>query len=177
MSQTFSLTGAEVEAACLDHKTLLQLLEYDPATGIFTRKVSRGNTAAGSRAGYRNKDNGYEQIYINGRRYYSHRLAWFYITGSWPKDRIDHINLIKSDNRLVNLRPATDSENQGNRALQRNNTTGFRGVYRSENDTFIAGLTKHGKFHYLGSFKTAEEAHKAYKAEAIRYFGQFARFG
>lgn len=98
----------------LTAESLRELLHYDPQTGIFTWRVTRGNLKACSRAGSM-KEDGYIRVCIGERRYHAHRLAWLYVTGDWPVEEIDHINRNKADNRFTNLRPATRSTNEQNR--------------------------------------------------------------
>lgn len=107
---------------------LRELLHYDPETGLFTWKVARQGTRAGAFAGALN--HGYLRITIDWRHYPAHRLAWLYMTGEWPADLIDHINLVSDDNRFVNLRQATRAQNMHNSARPRTNTSGVKGVSR-----------------------------------------------
>ena len=126
-------------------------LTYDSASGVFTRPD-------GSKAGGIHGASGYERISIYNRRYYSHRLAWIYHYGEVPKN-IDHINGVKHDNRIANLRSVGQSENQHNRFKQKNSTSGYRGVsYHADNKKWIAQIMVNRQNKYLGSFKTAEEA-------------------
>jgi HNH endonuclease len=95
------------------------LLDYDPATGVWTWLVSTSNcTRAGAAAGHTGSD-GYHRIKIDGRSYLAHRLAWLYQTGAWPKREIDHRTLNKGDNRFENLREATDAQNVHNRTANK----------------------------------------------------------
>ena len=102
---------------------LKELLHYAPDTGGFLWRKGRSNVVAGTRAGTPDKD-GYVIIRIDKRHYRAHRLAWFYVIGVWPRAIIDHINRNPFDNRFCNLREATHSQNQHNRSMQANNTTG-----------------------------------------------------
>lgn len=96
--------------------------------------------------------------------YLEHRLAWLYVTGTWPSDQIDHVNGIRDDNRIFNLREATGPENNGNqRQARSDNKTGLLGVYwDKQHKKFSAKIMFSGKHKYLGYFPTAEEAHAAY---------------
>ena len=95
---------------------LKSILSYDPETGLFTWLVQKGARAlVGSIAGTI-RNNGYLKINIDKQLYYAHRLAHLYMTGEWPKNHIDHINGIKNDNHWCNLREATYSQNNKNRA-------------------------------------------------------------
>lgn len=92
-----------------------ELLHYEPATGIFTRRIRTSNrTKVGAIVGADN-GKGYLQISVDWRLYSAARLAWLYMTGEWPKEEIDHINRVRSDNRFSNLREATRSSNNCNR--------------------------------------------------------------
>ncbi len=94
-----------------------------------------------------------------------------FITGL---DYVDHINGDTLDNRRENLRPATHQQNTWNRKLATNNTTGFKGVYRTPAGTFMAQICKDGHIHRLGTFPTAEAAGHAYDDAAVELFGEFA---
>jgi hypothetical protein len=140
-----------------------ELFNYNQDTGIFTRRKSLGPRAkATSVGGY--TDKGYVIIGVDGRSYKAHRLAWFFVHGSWPNHEIDHINGIKDDNRIANLRDATTATNQHNvRAAHLNNSSGFLGVCLDRRcKKFMAQIKASGKNIYLGRYTTPEEAHQAY---------------
>ena len=141
---------------------LREVLDYCPDTGVFTWKIrTNSRVKVGDVAGCLDKD-GYLRIQIDSRLHFTHRLAWFYVTGEWPPDQIDHINGIRDDNRIANLRAATRSENgQNRRKPQANNTTGYLGVTRHRGK-FLAKIRLDGKRKHLGLFNTPEEAHAAY---------------
>lgn len=142
---------------------LKEILRYEPDTGVFYWLKSNSNVAPiGAIAGIGVNNHGYRQISIDGRQYRAHRLAWFYSFGKWPMN-IDHINGIRHDNRLVNLRDVTTSVNNQNRRIpQKNNSTGFLGVSLRSCGKFQAEIRVGGVKKYLGTFKTAEAAHEAY---------------
>ena len=157
--------------ATLTQERLRELLDYDPETGIFRWRASTGRKA-GSEAGCLSHF-GYRVIRINDQLYYAHRLIWLYVHGVWPSDQLDHINGVRLDNRLWNLREATNSENQGNRKVTRN---GLKGAFfRKRNRNWQSKIVKNGKCHSLGCFDTELEAHLAYVAAALRLHGEFAR--
>ncbi len=117
--------------SALTRERLKELLDYDPATGIFVWKVDRGNNRVkvGSAAGGGGDDGrGYNRIMIDGKSYRSHRLAWLDVYGSFPPDMIDHINGIRDDNRIENLRAVSNQENSRNVNKSTNNTSGYLGV-------------------------------------------------
>lgn len=150
-------------------------LSYDPVTGEFrrTREVS-SNARVGSIAGALHR-NGYRYIGLRGRSYRACRLAWLYMTGSWPVALVDHANCDTADDRWENLREATNSQNAANARLRRDTRTGFKGVKRLGRK-WQARIGGSGQQH-LGTFDTAEEAHDAYLEAAQRIYGPFARAG
>lgn len=158
----------------LTHGRLLELLTYNPVTGHFHWRVSRKNVAAGSRAGF--ADHKYRRISIDRKQYYEHRLAWFYIHGSWPSDKIDHRNPAFSDNRAANLRCATQTQNLINARRRSDNTSGYKGVsFFKPVKLWRARIYINKKEVSLGYFKTAHEAHLAYTAAAKLHYGAYAR--
>lgn len=153
----------------LTQKTLKVLLHYNPHTGAFTWRVYRGGRAkAGTLAGSL-ADNGYITISVLSRVYSAHRLAWFYMTGAWPKLKIDHKDRKRSNNRWRNLRLATAQQNQHNRSKQHNNVSGYTGVtWNKRCQKWQAQITVDNERKYLGVFDDVTDAAKAYsKAKAI----------
>lgn len=165
----------------LTQEQLKNILDYNPDTGVFTRRYGGQGTYAGRIVGTRSTK-GYLFTSIgnrlNHKKYSLHRLAWLYMTGKWPKEQIDHINLIKDDNRWVNLREANNSQNHFNRPKQKNNTTGFKGIWIDPRNTinpYVAQIMYNGKKKFLGCFQTPEEAHKAYCFAVEKYHGEFGK--
>jgi hypothetical protein len=153
-----------------------ELLDYNPVTGVFRWKRSPAQSVkAGDIAGY-DGGNGYRKITIMGRHFRAHHLAWAMVQGEFPAGVIDHINGIRDDNRIVNLRLATRSQNSQNRRCHRNSRTGLKGVsWRTRERRWQAHIRVAGKLLHLGYFHTPEQAHAAYVAAATKYFGEFAR--
>lgn len=164
----------------LSYARLREVLSYDPETGIFVWLIRSGESEwngknAGNVAGSVN-GHGYVQIKIDGFRYLAHRLAWFYTTGIRPNHFIDHADGVRTNNRIANLRKADDFQNSANSCVRRDNRTGYKGVsYSAANGKYRSAITSNGKRYYLGSFPTAQKAHDAYKAAAIKLHGEFAR--
>jgi len=100
---------------------------YDPLIGKFFYRQRVHHKNPCDRAGSNNMQ-GYNQIKINTVLYQSHRLAWLYVHGEWPNGSIDHINGVRDDNRLSNLRVVDDIGNSRNKAIQRDNSSGITGV-------------------------------------------------
>lgn len=157
----------------ITRERLKELIKYNPESGTFTwiaLTSSRSRVLIDSIAGNHNQD-GYRVIKISGVSYLASRLAWFYMTGEWPKEEIDHKNTIRDDNRWMNLREATDAINsQNKRSARKDNISGLLGVTRRTYG-FQARIGLCGKSHFLGTFKTPELAHFAY-LEAKKKFHQ-----
>ena len=153
----------------MDQVTLKQFLEYDRVSGNFRWLKSNSSRAKlGSIAGSRRPD-GYIKIRVNGNQFLAHRLAWLYEHGAFPTGMLDHINGDRSDNRIENLREASNSLNQQNRKMSARNTTGSVGVTRRKYGRWRASITIGRKFISLGSFATKEEAEEAYLNAKERY--------
>lgn len=143
----------------ITQKQLKNLLHYNPETGVFTWLENRQCVKKGDCAGW-DSGIGYMRITVMGKTYYSHQLAFLYMTGDFAKE-IDHINRSRGDNRWGNLRETNRSENMLNSNMYPSNTTGFRGVSPHKNGGFVANITINKKRIYLGKFKTPEEAYEA----------------
>mgnify|MGYP000028093486 CR=1 FL=1 len=137
---------------------LRQILTYDPITGVFKRRNDPESKVG------RIATKGYRQIMVSGKRYMAHRLAWLYIHGVWPDGQIDHINQVKDDNRIENLRVVTNKQNGENVSMFSHNTSGAKGV-RFRSGSWLAEIRHHKKTQHLGSFETLEDA-KAARAMA-----------
>lgn len=158
----------------LTAQRLREVLDYDPQSGVFTWRISN-NGRQGQRAGSINTG-GHRQIEIGGRSYVAHRLAWLHVHGEWPSLQLDHKNGQKDDNRLVNLRPATGSQNCANAKRRRDNTSGLKGVsWHPRQRKWIARLGVDGRIRHLGCFEDKAEAHEAYIRAASECFLGFAR--
>ena len=120
---------------------------------------------------------GYRFSNICGQKYYAHRVIWALVFGPWPLHEIDHINGVRDDNRIENLREATTAENGRNKGISRMNSSGFKGVSLFKaTGRWEAYISPGGsKKKHLGFFATRDEAAAAYAAAAAEYHGQFAR--
>ena len=151
---------------------LRSILNYDPETGIFTWKISNSSRAkVGDVVGCQSGD-GYLRIQLQSRKYQAHRLAWLYVYGEWPEDQIDHINRIRTDNRISNLREVTNKQNLQNSGKRSDNTSGHPGVIWHKRISKWQATIKHNqKQIHLGYYSTIEEAIAARKAGELRYWG------
>lgn len=163
----------------MTQERLKEILIYDEATGLFVWNTNISNLKKGDPAGYRSK-RGYVFIRADNGLYLAHRLAWLYMTGEFPGDKldIDHINQVKFDNRFSNLRLASRSENMMNTGTRSDNKTGYKGVFFVKRlDKYMASIRVNYKSKHLGLFDTPEEASKAYILSAKRSHGSFVPDG
>lgn len=149
-----------------------ELFTYDRETGVIKwrkrTKCQRDNLVAGCT---RSSDDGYIYINIKGKQYGAHRIALLLAYGFYSDDlQVDHINHVRNDNRLVNLRFVTRSENQRNQSRHRKNTTGVTGVYYHKTKRkYVAQIVVEGAKIYLGAFVSLEEATEVRKAAELKY--------
>lgn len=153
----------------LTHDQVIAAFDYDPKAGIF-RHRKNGNLAGSM------NNRGYWRLVVNKKTYSAHRVAWLYVHGVWPDKCVDHINGIKTDNRLSNLRLADTSQNTCNSRLYRSNTSGKKGVtWHKTGRKWQAHIKVNGKTIYLGLFDSIDAAHAAYCTASKTYHGQFGR--
>lgn len=158
----------------LTQERLKEALAYNRDTGEFVWRISlRGHTRVGNVAGTTSVL-GYRHIMVDRKLYYAHRLAFLFEEGVFPTRDVDHINGRKDDNRWVNLRHATRSENLRNQKKFKNNTSGYKGVSpSSRGKKWVASGRLGGKQYYLGVFSTPAEASVAYERFAADNYGRF----
>lgn len=169
-----------------DLAILLEAFLYDPETGElwwrerplhhFKNSDYQGRwnrRRAGTQAGYTEPDR-YSFVALFNKHHYVHRIIFKLMTGRAPAVEIDHINCQKSDNRWINLREATKSQNSGNVRVAKRSKTGIKGVVLEQRTgKFIAYFTVGRRGRRLGAFPTKEEAHAAYCEAARQHFGEF----
>lgn len=110
------------------------------------------------------KSNGYRYVRIDGKDYTAHRLVWLLVHGRWP-EQVDHINRIRSDNRLLNLREVSNLENHQNMSEYANNSSGVPGVHWcSTHKKWVAKITIFKKVRRLGYFTNKSDAIAARKS-------------
>lgn len=148
-------------------------LNYNPETGIFTRKTKSLKYNIGDVVGC--NCNGYTYICCNKKNRYAHRLAWLYVYGYIPK-YIDHVNGNKKDNRIANLRETTISQNMHNSKKPKNNTSGIKGVYfHKKSQKWMGRVYINYKCIYLGIFQNIDDAKKAVMIARKEHHGAFAK--
>lgn len=157
-------------------ETLRFLFDLDEERGLLVRAVTRAPNALKGAVVGTVDGRGYLHVNISAAFYRVHRLVFFMHYGYEPDFGIDHVDCDRLNNRPSNLRPATDQQNAGNTKPPRNNTSGFKGVYRHSRGTrWCAQIKRNGETIYLGIFDTAEQAAQAYAAAAYAHFGAYAR--
>jgi hypothetical protein len=153
----------------ISHERLLELLDYNSDSGIFTRRITAGGQVIGDRVGAITTK-GYLYTSVDTRKYMCHVLAWFYHYKAWPTNQIDHIDRVKTHNWISNLQDVTQNVNQHNRIIPRkDNKSGFIGVsFYPKLNKFAAKIRVNKMGIHLGYHNTPEEAHQAYlNAKAI----------
>lgn len=177
--------SAKVE---LTAELVRELLDYDPETGVLRWKqrpregfpsvgawVSWNKRCANAQAGCLDCI-GYVKMRLLGRTQRAHRVIWLWMTGEWPDLDIDHRDCDPSNNRWSNLRLATRTQNHANRSMQRNNSSGYKGVsFHKESSRWRAVITVQRRHIELGKFDDIEDARAAYLKAAADFFGEFAR--
>ena len=142
----------------LTQERLKELLHYYPETGEFYWKVGYRQRKVGDLAGYFSS-RGYIQIGIDRGLYLAHRLAWLYVYGYFPEHGLDHINRCKIDNRIYNLREASQSCNMRNSPIRRCNTSGVKGVcWCKRNSKWHSQIGIDRKVYHLGFYSSFDEA-------------------
>jgi HNH endonuclease len=121
---------------------------------------------------HKRRDKLYCWVYLNNKRYESHRVVWALCKGQWPTNMIDHVNRVGTDNKIDNLREANYTGNARN-ATKPNRTTGFRGVKKNK-QKFLARICVEWESITLGNFSTVIEAAQVYNEAAKKYHGAFA---
>ena len=168
----------------IDQVYVREAFDYDPLSGIATWKLrprhhfatdwahNITNTKyAGRPCGAHS--GGYIKTKLGGSGYRIHRLVWLWMHGRIPK-LLDHINGDRTDNRLCNLREATNSQNQQNTAKRANTSSKLKGVmWHPKSMRWHSRITHHTRRYYLGFFSTEQEAHEAYCVKGRELFGEF----
>ncbi len=154
------------------------LFRYDESTGLLSWRYRKGKKVPRNlAAGYIDSE-GYRVVRADGVNYRAHRIVWLMSFGRWPTHMLDHVNGDRADNRLSNLREATNSQNQMNKKRQARGASGYKGVAiirRRGRIQYRPGVTLNGKHRVFGYYDDPREAYEVYCREAVRAFGPFAK--
>lgn len=161
---------------------LREALRYEASTGklYWRHRPSmrpQWNATYPGREAFTAKQKGYNVGGINNRTFLAHRVIWAMMNDKWPEEHIDHINGDTSDNRLVNLREATNAENMWNQGKPITNSSGYKGVtWNRDRRKWMAqiGFNKHHK--YLGLFDCRKAAYAVYIDAVAKYHGEYGRY-
>ncbi len=163
------------QSVLIKHERLKCLVKFHRGSGLFTARLPFKRYEKGDIVGSMNT-RGYIRIYLDGVFYLGHRLAWFYVHGTWPSNLLDHKNGVFSDNRLVNLRECDTVRNGRNRKRDIRNTTGKTGACILKG-RFQANIKLPGRRLILGSFDKFADAVAARIEAEKKYFKEFRRNG
>ena len=158
----------------LNQEELKRILNYNDTTGVFTWKISpKYDVKIGDVAG--NYHNGYYRVTIKRKKYLTHRLAWLYVYGEFPKGDLDHIDNDRGNSRINNLRIADRVTNGYNRKKPINNKSGIKGVHWSKIDKkWIVKIGVNKQKLYIGLFEDLELAELVAQEARAKYHGEFA---
>jgi hypothetical protein len=152
----------------LSQDRLKQVLDYDLNTGFFKRKNLYGPKV--DIAGHISTS-GHRQIMVDKKLYMAHRLAWLWQYGEFPSLLVDHKNKNPDDNRICNLRLATNSENQQNTRVRVDNKTGAKGIsFSKDKNCWRSRISIKGHTFHLGYFENIDEAIHARKIAENQFF-------
>lgn len=157
------------------HLRLKELFVCDYETGILTRRIAASNVPAGTVAGYTSA-RGYRKVKVDGRSMFVHRVVWmmYHDTTIFSETGIDHKHGRAAGDGINNLRLANQSQNGANRAMCKNNKTGFKGVNRLPSGRYAATLRKNNRKLHLGVRDTAQEAAELYLLHSNVIHGEFS---
>ena len=159
-----------------DYEELWRIFHYDPETGLLTSKIPRANNRekVGSVVGTPNSS-GFLEVGIGYTRYKQHRLIWKMMTGDDPGEMIiDHIDRDFTNNKWSNLRICTKLQNNHNRTVRKDSSTGHKNIQMTKNNTFAVRITSNKKTVFQKNFKTLSEAIEARDKALKKHHKEFA---
>lgn len=153
----------------LSHADVLDMFVYDSESGLLTRRKWTSNRTVGAPVGSPNKD-GHLKTTIRGKSYLVHRVIWLFHYGNWPDGPLDHIDGDPANNRIINLRIASQLENARNLGIPIHNKWGIMGVcWVQAQKKWIAQIKANGEQIHLGNFDSIFEAACHRKSAEITY--------
>ncbi len=160
----------------INPRELILHFRYDSNTGSLYWKKSKCNFKKDGYECNTTDTKGRKRVYIEGRTYAVSHVVFAMHFNRWPKNQLDHINRNKTDNRIENLREATNQENCCNKDIHKNNSSGFKGVsFHIRDNVYHSRIMHKGVMHHLGEYTSKIEAALAYNFAAKFYHGDFAR--
>lgn len=141
---------------------------------LFWKKKCARNVVAGRRVGCLDTAVGYRSIHFRKRNYREHHIIYLLCTGIFPKS-LDHINGIRDDNRIENLRELSQEFNSKNRGLNKNSTTGHTGVYKNIRGDWYVQVRINGKSKTIGTYSDFELACLVADEARSKYYGKYAK--
>ncbi len=171
--------GADMSEELISFEDAHRLLHYDPDTGVFRwkqlrRGITPGKVVGNVQAPERHRISPRHRVFVSGKSYLAHRLAWFMYYGEWPEQEIDHRDGNGSNNSILNLRYATSTQNNLNTPLRSDNTSGAKGVvFDRRNGKWRAVATINKKAYSLGGYLTKAEAIQARDDFCAMTHGEF----
>lgn len=138
-----------------------EYFRYDPLAGKVFNKIKRSSKTIVNGEVKSKSKNGYYKLHFYGKNFYVHRLAWRLYYGKWPNNQIDHINNIRTDNRIVNLRAVNHRENQLNKKINKYGKL-FGCFFDKRTKRYRTNIVINKKQNFIGYFKTELEAHEQY---------------
>lgn len=156
--------------AMITQEQVRHIFKYDADTGHLFYSRPGFRVRVGMRAGWLD-NGGYRRIKINKRSYLEHVVVWVYVNGEYHSGEIDHINHVRDDNRIENLRVVTKTQNGRNQKISKRSTSGFCGVYWCKRrKLWLSQIRVDGKLKSLGYFENKENAISA-RVEANKKYG------
>jgi hypothetical protein len=153
----------------LTQERVRYLFTYDEKNGLLLRNLKRGKGLPGKPSLCKDKD-GYHVVGIDNKNYRTHRVIWLYVYGEFPEGYLDHINRIRTDNRIENLREVSYAQNRENVDANHNNRSGLKGVWlHKQTKKWCASIGHKVKNIHLGSFVSIDDAYESYKKAASVY--------
>lgn len=150
---------------------LREVFDYDPNSGVLFWKKRTSNRVKVGSAAVCPSGNGYLKVRLDSVLYYAHRVAYAIANGAIPDGaEIDHINGVRNDNRLCNLRLVSPMDNRRNQWLRADNKSGVNGVYWSKNaGKWLSTIGVAREQIYLGCFDNFDDAVAARKAAEVEH--------
>ena len=147
---------------------LQKFYTYDEVTGELSHRLPQHGKEIGDVIGSLT-NTGYLAMAIDSTNYLVHRIIWMYVHGYMP-EQVDHIDHVKTNNALINLREVTNTINSKNASLSKNSSTRVNGVsFNKTRNKYRAYITVNRKQINLGSFSTLDAAIEARNKADIDY--------